>query len=46
MKSLITDQFQSLSYMKNEHLSEHLTSNNLLNAHQSAYFKHHSTETA
>ena len=27
-------------------LSDHLTSNNLLNPHQSAYCKHHSTETA
>jgi len=27
-------------------LSDHLTSNNLLNHHQSAYCKHHSTETA
>ena len=26
-------------------LTEHLTSNNLLNPHQSAYIKHHSTET-
>ena len=28
------------------HLSDHITSNNLLNLHQSAYCKHHSTETA
>ena len=27
-------------------LMEHLTSNSLLNSHQSAYCKHHSTETA
>ena len=27
-------------------LTTHLSSNNLLNPHQSAYFKHHSTETA
>ena len=27
-------------------LTEHLTSNNLLNPHQSAYIQHHSTETA
>ena len=27
-------------------LSDHLTSKNLLNPHQSAYCKHHSTETA
>ena len=27
-------------------LSDHLTSNNLVNPHQSAYCKHHSTETA
>jgi len=27
-------------------LSDHLTSNNLVNTHQSAYCKHHSTETA
>jgi len=27
-------------------LSDHLTSNNLINPHQSAYCKHHSTETA
>jgi len=27
-------------------LTEHLTSSNLLNPHQSAYIKHHSTETA
>jgi len=27
-------------------LSEHFTSNNLLNPHQSAYSKYHSTETA
>jgi len=27
-------------------LAEHLSSNNLLNRHQSAYRKHHSTETA
>jgi len=27
-------------------LSDHLTSNNLINSHQSAYCKHHSTETA
>ena len=28
------------------HLMDHLTSNSLLNPHQSAYCKHHSTETA
>ena len=28
------------------HLMDHLTSNSLLNSHQSAYCKHHSTETA
>jgi len=27
-------------------LTDHLTSNSLLNSHQSAYCKHHSTETA
>ena len=27
-------------------LMDHLTSNSLLNSHQSAYYKHHSTETA
>ena len=27
-------------------MSDHLTSNNLVNLHQSAYCKHHSTETA
>ena len=28
------------------HLTDHLTSNKLLNPYQSAYYKHHSTETA
>ena len=28
------------------YISDHLTSNNLVNPHQSAYCKHHSTETA
>ena len=32
--------------VKISRLTEHLTSNNLLNHHQSAYIKHHSTETA
>ena len=27
-------------------VSDHFTSNNLVNPHQSAYYKHHSTETA
>jgi len=55
MNSLTTAQFQtSLLYQKiidrvvksRLSVSDHLTSNNLVNPHQSAYCKHHSTETA
>ena len=35
-----------IEHVVKSRLSEHLTSNNLLNPHQSAYCKHHSIETA
>jgi len=37
---------KSSNVLLNLDFTEHLTSNNLLNPHQSAYIKHHSTETA
>ena len=56
MNSLtIPPNFQPLSYyliskiierVVKSRLSDHLTSNKLINHHQSAYYKHHSTETA
>jgi len=52
MNSLTTAQFPTSLISKmierviKSRLSDHLTSNNLVNPHQSAYCKHHSTETA
>jgi len=38
--------FKIIERVVKSRLTEHLTSNNLLNPHQSAYIQHHSTETA
>ena len=35
-----------IEYVVRSQLTEYLSSNNILNPHQSAYHKHHSTETA
>ena len=35
-----------IEHVVKSHLMDHLTSNSLLNSHQSVYCKHHSTETA
>ena len=35
-----------IEHVVKSRLMDHLTSNSLLNSHQSAYCKHHSTETA
>jgi len=52
MNALTTAQFPTslistiIQRVTKSHLSDHLTSNNLVNPYQSAYCKHHSTETA
>ena len=41
-----TGQTKIIERVVQSHLSDHLTCNNLVNPRQSAYCKHHSTETA
>ena len=45
MNSLTTLISKIIERVVKSRLSDHLTSNNLVNPHQSAYCKHHSTET-